>query len=240
MSAHLMKKIGSPVGSRDLTCIAHAGAQSRQVAGTAKPAFTGLFRFCRFLGFVGFAPFGTLPHVHAAPPAAGGQPPVAADESWQVPVTLGQDGWMVYENPRFGFILPVPPGMKALRPPENGDGQAFATLDHKVKLTGWGCFNVEDLGNVESRWKAALEEPDRTITYKRKTATWFVVSGVTKDGAGFYEKYTANKHYGSGWTMTYPQADEKKLAPWIERIAAGYQPRFGKGHDVLREDSEEK
>lgn len=143
---------------------------------------------------------------------------------------------MVYENPRFGFVLPVPPGMKALRPPDNGDGQAFATLDQKVKLTGWGCFNVDDLGNVESCWKAALAEPDRTITYKHKTATGFVVSGVTKNGTGFYEKYTADKNYGSGWTMTYPQADGKKFAPWIERIAAGYQPRLGKGLDVVHPD----
>jgi hypothetical protein len=165
--------------------------------------------------------------------------PVAAagaDETWHIPVTLGKDGWMIYENPRFGFALPVPPGMKTLRPPENGDGQAFASLDNRVKLSGWGSFNVENLGDVEARWKDALAEPNRTITYQRKTESWFVVSGVTKAGMGFYEKYTANKNYGAGWTMTYPQADEKKYAPWIERIASGYQPRLGQGHDALDED----
>ena len=167
-------------------------------------------------------------------------PVAAAAETWDIPVTLGKDGWMVYENPRFGFVMPVPPGMKTLRPPENGDGQAFASLDNRVKLSGWGSFNVENLGDVEARWKEALAEPNRTVIYKRKTETWFVVSGVTKDGMGFYEKYTANKNYCSGWTMTYPQADEKKYAPWIERIASGYQPRLGKGLDTLDEDAGKK
>lgn len=152
-------------------------------------------------------------------------------------MTLGKDGWMIYENPRFGFVLPVPPGMVALRPPDNGDGQEFATSDRKVKLTGWGCFNADDVAGIEARWKAALAEPERTITYKRKTATWFVVSGVAKNGAGFYERYSADKRYGSGWTMTYPQAEGKRFEPWIERIAAGYQARLGKGQDGVGGDN---
>ena len=126
--------------------------------------------------------------------------------------------------------------MAALRPPDNGDGQEFATPDRKVKLTGWGCFNSDDVAGIEAIWKAALAEPDRTITYKRKTGTWFVVSGVAKDGTGFYQKYSADKRHGSGWTMTYPQADVKKTESWIERIAAGYQARLGKGLDGLRKD----
>lgn len=163
--------------------------------------------------------------------------PAGEAGDWQIPVTLGSDGWLVYENPRFGFVLPVPPGMKTLRPPDNGDGQAFASLDGKVKLSGWGSFNVEDAAGVETRYRDALAEPGRTITYKRKTAEWYVLSGVTKDGTGFYEKYTANKSYASGWIITYPQSEEKKYTAWIDRIAKGYAPRFGKGHDALDEDA---
>lgn len=167
-------------------------------------------------------------------PAAEGD--VEEVEEWQIPVTLGKDGWMMYENPRFGFVLPVPPGMKTLRPPDNGDGQAFSSMDGKVELTGWGSFNVENAALVDARYKDALAEEGRTITYKRKTDDWYVVSGVNKNGTGFYEKYTADKNYASGWVMTYPQAEAKKYAAWIERIAKGYEPRFGKGHDSLEEE----
>ena len=61
----------------------------------------------------------------------------AAEEDWNIPVTLGKDGWMIYENPRFGFSLPVPPNMKTTRPPDNGGDQQFISLDDKVSLTVW-------------------------------------------------------------------------------------------------------
>lgn len=161
----------------------------------------------------------------------------AADDSddadREVSVVLERDGWMRYTNARFGFVLPVPPGMKSTRPPDNGDGQAFVSLDGKVTLTGWGSFNVDNFGDVEARWKDELEEKDRTITYKRKTENWYVVSGVQKDGTGFYIRYEANKNYCAGWMITYPQDQEKKVAPWIERIAKSYKPELGKGYDTL-------
>ncbi len=155
------------------------------------------------------------------------------EENWQVPVTLGKDGWMIYENGRFGSVIPVPPGMMALRPPDNGGGQAFVSANGKVRLTVYGSFNVDDFGNLEARWKADLAEEGRTITYKRKTESWYVISGVMKDGTGFYERYTADSKYTAGWQMSYPQAEEKKYSPWIERIAKGYEPRLGKGDDRL-------
>jgi hypothetical protein len=158
------------------------------------------------------------------------------EEAWQIPVTVGNDGWLFYTNGRFGVAFPVPPGMKALRTPDNGGGQAFATIDGKVTLKGGGAFNIDEMGSVENRWKDALAEPNRTITYKVKKANWYVVSGVTKAGMGFYERYDANEKYTAGWSMTYPQVDEKKYAPWIERIAKGYEPRFGKGFDGVEDD----
>lgn len=150
-----------------------------------------------------------------------------------MPVTLGPDGWLMYQNPRFGGIIPVPPGLVALRPPYNGDGQAFATPDGKAVLTMWGAFNVDGNGDLERRWKEDLAEPDRTITYKHKAKSWYVISGVRKDGTGFYSRHTANSQYQAGWQLVYPQAEEKKYAPWVERIAKGYDPRLGKGDDTL-------
>jgi len=174
---------------------------------------------------------------HAAEPA---KLPAAVrlddEDNWQVPVTVGKDGWLLYHNERFGFVLPVPPGLRPLRPPVNGDGQAFVSADGKVQLTASGSFNVDHMGDVAQRWKDALAEPERTITYKRKTDTWCVISGVRKDGTGFYERYTADKNHCASWSMTYPQAEEKKYAAWIERVANGYQARLGMGLDTLQDE----
>lgn len=157
---------------------------------------------------------------------------VEDEDDWQVPVTLNNNGWMRYVNARFGMAFPVPPGMKAQRPPENGGGQAFVSADDKATLVIFGSFNVDGNGDLDESWKDALSNPERTITYKVKKADWYVVSGVTKNGLGFYEKYTANAKYCAGWSMSYPQADEKKYSAWIERIAKGFEPRLGKGLDT--------
>jgi hypothetical protein len=155
-------------------------------------------------------------------------------EAWQVPVLLGKDGWMTYQNPRFGFSLPVPPGMKTERPPDNGGGQSFVSADGKVRVSGWGHFNVDGTNmGVDAAYKSELAAPDRTVTYKRKADGWYVVSGVNKDGTGFYTKYAADAKYVAGFSITYPQTDEKKYQVWIERIAREWQARLGKGADTL-------
>jgi hypothetical protein len=171
--------------------------------------------------------------LQAGSPSPAAKAQAADEEKWDVPLEAGKDGWRVYRNARFGMVLPVPPGMNPTRPPDNGGGQAFKSADGSVSLAVYGHFNLDGLGDVDARWKTALEEPDRTITYKRKTEEWFVVSGVTKDGTGFYERYVANSKYFCGWEMTYPQKEEKKYSSWIERIAKGFLPSLGKGEDTI-------
>lgn len=155
----------------------------------------------------------------------------AERKDWQVPVTLGKDGWMLYENPRFGFVIPVPPGMQALRPPDNGGGQAFTSADGKITLTSYGSHNVDNMGDVEANWKDELAAKGRTITYKRKEDGWYVISGVMDNGTGFYTRYEADKEHSAGWSLTYPRKDEKRCAALVERIAKGYEARLGKGQD---------
>ncbi len=181
---------------------------------------------------LGISILGMLTLVTAFNPALGAD---EDEENWQVPVVIGKDGWLLYQNPRFGSVIPVPPGLLPLRPPDNGDGQAFSSADGKVRLIVYGAFNVDGNNNVEVRWKDALVEPGRTLTYKRKTESWYLVSGFTQDGVGFYERFTANAKYCSGWSLTYPQAEDQKYGPWVERIAKGYDARLGKGADTLEE-----
>jgi hypothetical protein len=154
-------------------------------------------------------------------------------EDWQVPVTVGKDGWMRYVNGRFGCAIPVPPGMVATRPPDNGGGQGFNTPDGKVRIAVWGSFNVDGLGDVEARWAQELADKGQTITYKHKTKGWFVISGVTKDGTGFYMRYAADAKYCAGWEIAYPQVEEKRYVPWVERIAKGFEAGLGRGDDKL-------
>lgn len=151
----------------------------------------------------------------------------------RVPLALAQDGWKRYENPRFGFVIPVPPGLVAEEPPANGDGQAYTSPDGRIRLAAWGSFNIDGFSDVEERWKEALAVEGRTVTYQRRTAGWFVVSGVEADGTHFYFRHNADANYAAGWFITYPAEAEKEVSAWIERIAKGYEARLGKGADTI-------
>ncbi|RYD38250.1 MAG: hypothetical protein EOP87_01930 [Verrucomicrobiaceae bacterium] len=166
----------------------------------------------------------------ACVPTASAQPDGDGPE---INLTAEKDGWQIYRNPRFGMVLPVPPAITAQRPPDNGGGQAFRSADGKAELLTWGSFNIDGIGDVAKRWEAALIEPGRTITYKRKTDKWFVISGIRKDGSAFYERYDADEKYCAGWLVTHPQEEEKKWSALIERISKGYAANLGKGVDTL-------
>lgn len=148
-------------------------------------------------------------------------------------LSMAQDGWTRYENPRFGFVIPVPPGLEAERPPNNGDGQAWSSPDGKIQLAAWGSFNVDHMSDVEALWEEELAVEGRTVTYKRKTAGWFVVSGVEADGSHFYLRHTADAKYAAGWRITYPASEDAKVSAWIERIAKDYEARLGQGVDRI-------
>ncbi len=144
-----------------------------------------------------------------------------------------EDGWGRYENPRFGFVLPVPPGMKAEPPPTNGDGRAFVSADGTVALVAFAGFNLDGDSDVKVRWKEELAVEGRTITYKKKEANWFVVSGIESDGSHFYLRHAADAKYAATWLIRYPASREAEVSAWIERIADGYEARLGKGDDTI-------
>lgn len=152
---------------------------------------------------------------------------------WLSAETKAEDGWGLYENPRFGFVIPVPPGMSATPPPTNGDGRGFVSGDGQIHLSAWGSFNVDGFSDVKKRWKEELAVEGRTVTYKRKTSEWFVVSGIEADGTHFYYRHTANAKYAAGWMIRYPANEEARLSAWVERIAAGYEARLGEGSDTI-------
>ena len=137
--------------------------------------------------------------------------------------------WKKYTNGRFGFVLSYPATLIASREPENGAGREFHTADGAFSVSAQAHFFAPDIGHTfESRWKEELATPGVTITYKRKAATWYVVSGVGKDGTEFYHKLYKK---GGNWValdMTYPHAQNAKYDKWVEEITKRFVP-FLKG-----------
>lgn len=137
--------------------------------------------------------------------------------------------WKQYANARFGFVLTYPAELVAGKESMNGDGREFHTRNGEFSLAAMAHFFVPESGDsLESRWKEELNTSNVTITYKKKTPHWYVVSGLTKNGTEYYHKLYRK---GSNWAafhITYPHARNRKYDPWVEQIAKRFVP-FRKG-----------
>lgn len=136
--------------------------------------------------------------------------------------------WKTYVNPRFGFSIDHP-GLEPGREPDNGDGRVFKSADGKFVLTAYAHFlQVDDGDTLDKRWKEELAQRGDTATYKKKGDTWFVVSGVQKDGTEYYRKLAVEKGNWATFLITYPHTENKKYDPWVAKIEKSFVP-FLKG-----------
>lgn len=133
--------------------------------------------------------------------------------------------WKTYPNGRFGFVLSYPAELIAGREAMNGGGREFHSKDKEFSLAAFAHFFVPDSGDsFDKRWQEELDTPDVTITYKKKTPNWYVVSGLTKRGTEYYHKLYRK---GSNWAafhITYPHAKNKTYDPWVVQIEKRFVP----------------
>ncbi len=134
--------------------------------------------------------------------------------------------WRKYFNARFGYVLSYPVGLIAGPEAMNGDGREFHTKDGEFSLAVSAHFFVPDSGDTfEKRWEEEQNTSDgATVSYKKKTADWYVVSGLTKDGTEYYHKLYRQKANWAAFQITYPHAKTKQYDPWVERIARSFVP----------------
>lgn len=132
-------------------------------------------------------------------------------------------GWTSYSNPRFAFSICYPADtFRPGRPPDNGDGQAFAAGDG-AELAVWGSNDALDHGLRGERTTA--ERGRKGITYRATGANWFVLSGKA-DGRIFYRKTFFAEERFVTFELTYPERAAARYRAIATRMQACF--RYGK------------
>ena len=149
------------------------------------------------------------------------------------PARAEDESWKEYKNARFGFLLKYPPGLVASRAPDNGGGQEYHSQDKEFSVAAFAHFLV-DGDSLDQQWAGELKELGDTVTYKKKTGDWYVISGVARDGTEYYHKFFASGANFAGFQITYPHAKNKKYDPWVERIAKGFAPFLKGDYDRIK------
>ncbi len=131
----------------------------------------------------------------------------------------------MFFHPRFGFELPIPPGVSAVGNPEASNEPQFLSVDRNFVMSAWGGM-VSDTPSkvVAAQWNSALRRADRDITYQRRGTTWFVVSGTDVRGMEFYEKFTMQGQHVAFLDITFPKSRIRQYEAWVEEIEDGFRP----------------
>jgi len=142
--------------------------------------------------------------------------------------------WKEYVNARFGFKVSRPASLESSREPQNGDGLEFHTADKEFSLMATGHFLMRDDGDsLEKRWEDRLKAHEGTLTYKKKADTWYVISGVSKGGTEYYEKFCTKAGNWAALRMTHPHAKNKLYDPWVEKIVKSFVPFLAGDYDRI-------
>ncbi len=133
--------------------------------------------------------------------------------------------WTVFYHPRFGFELPIPPGVSAVGNPEASNEPRFLSADGRFVMSAWGgLVSDHPSKTIAAEWNSALRQVDRKITYQRLGTTWFVVSGTDVRGMEFYEKFTMRGRHAAFMGITFPRSNLRQYEGWVEEIEDGFRP----------------
>ena len=133
--------------------------------------------------------------------------------------------WREYANARFGYVLTYPASLIAGPESTNGAGRELHSRDGDFSLAVSAHFFVEGSGDsFDTRWQEELSSLGGTITYKRKAANWYVVSGVAKDGTEYYHKLYRKGENWAAFQITYPHAKHEKYDAWVAQIEKRFVP----------------
>lgn len=128
--------------------------------------------------------------------------------------------WSGYGNPRFCYVVDVPPGFAVTSEADNGDGATLDSAETGARLLAWGTnlaegdFASDVAGRVESYGKEGWN-----VTLQRVAAGHASVSGSKGGQIVYLRGIDLGGDQAAYVEITYPQAQVKAFDPIIDRLA---------------------
>jgi hypothetical protein len=133
--------------------------------------------------------------------------------------------WTHYENATFGYTVDLPLGL--FRTSSNEDkGVTLLEQDGRGQIDVYGAINIQMLEPRQFEEALASAGRIREVTYSRRGASWFVISGYYQregdesDDLIFYAKFMFSQDGSSlsAFEASYPLSDKRRYDPIIERM----------------------
>lgn len=143
--------------------------------------------------------------------------PAAADNDWHA-----------YANPRFGYILDIPPGFEPQGEADNGDGVSFHANDNGATLAVFGSELVDGDFEIDVNDRMASEREDQwRISYSRVTAAWASFSGVRGEEVFYTRAIALCDGSAAYFRLQYRKSRLTSFDGVISRMAEALRPSEG-------------
>ncbi len=136
------------------------------------------------------------------------------------------DGWLTYQNDRYGTTIDYPDVFKMQPPPDADDGRKFKSADGADFTVSASYFALDLTVATYRDYIVENLDPGSTITYETRGKNWFVISGTVGDKI-FYEKHRLSHGMNEDLVMSYPASLKQTYDPIVARMAKSFRP--GKG-----------
>jgi serine/threonine-protein kinase len=131
-------------------------------------------------------------------------------------------GYNAYANPRYGFTALWPSSFRAQPPPEDGDGQVWASPDGRVHLAAYGANNVL---NYSPEQDEAADARLMSVVYANISGDIVTVSGYTNNGRTIvYQRDVVGPGSIDTLYWSYPVDQKAQLDAAVTQTALTFQP----------------
>ena len=131
---------------------------------------------------------------------------------------------ITYQNARFGFFVDIPaPGFQPQGESDNGDGQAFLSIDGKSEIVASGGWLMEPDAPCSA---GSYLESAAQVTYTHSKGEVSVVSGIIGDDV-FYRKTIRVGSSEPGrclnLSITYPASQKNEMDEIVKNVSKGFR-----------------
>ncbi len=148
-------------------------------------------------------------------------------ENMHMPADPAKIEYSHYVNPRFKYAIDYPSFLVAQAEPDNADGRTFQYQDMELKIYGTSLYSTVsgEAWTIPTLMADALrnkKEDGETVTYKKSSADWLVLSGYRGDQI-FYLKAMIQGESVKCFEFRYPASSKKYFDPVISRLVGSFK-----------------
>lgn len=131
-------------------------------------------------------------------------------------------GYDKYTNPRYGFTMLWPSSFQAQSPPEDGDGQAWASPGGQVLLSAYGVNNIF---NYSPRQDEASDARSMSVVYANISGNIVTASGYKDSGRIIvYQRDVVGRGAIDTLYWSYPASQKAAWDAAVTLTALTFQP----------------